>query len=180
MRIDNAFEIPLPPDSAWAILLHVPQTAACFPGASDIEETGPDQYRGRVTVKLGPLVMVFSGNLRLAERDDAAMRAVVNATWSETRGRGNAVTATRFSLQAQDGGTRVVMASDLQLAGQIAQYGRGTGMIAGVSAQLIDTFAQNLRDRIAAAQRGESGSAQTAEISGLSLIVKALGNRLKS
>jgi uncharacterized protein len=177
MRIDNHFDIPLPPDAAWTILMQAQHTAACFPGASDIRETGPDQYTGRVTVKLGPLAMLFTGNLRFAERDDASRAAVVNATWSETRGRGNAVTATRFTLHAEGEGTRVAMQTDLQLAGQIAQYGRGTGMIAGISAQLIDTFAQNLRRRIEAGD--QAGGARPAEISGLSLIAKALGSRLK-
>lgn len=177
MRIDNTFDIPLPPDAAWAILMQAQHTAACFPGASDIRETGPDQYSGRITVKLGPLAMLFAGHLRFAERDDAARSAVVNATWNETRGRGNAVTATRFTLHAKGEGTRVTMQTELQLAGQIAQYGRGTGMIAGVSAQLIETFAQNLRRRIEAARRGDADAVQTAEISGLSLIVKALVSR---
>ena len=61
MDIENQFDLPLPPAAAWPILMDVPRTAACFPGASHIEQTGTDQYKGRVTVKLGPLTMVFAG-----------------------------------------------------------------------------------------------------------------------
>ena len=128
--------------------MNVAQTAACFPGASMIEQISADHYKGRVTVKLGPLTMVFSGNLRIEDRDDATHSATIKANWTETKGRGNANTVTRFAMREQDGGTRVSLHSDLQLAGQVEQYGRGVGMISAISAQLISTFAENLRARI--------------------------------
>jgi len=184
MQIQNHFDIPIPPAASWPILMNVPDTAACFPGVSHIEQTGDDQYKGRVTVKLGPLAMVFAGNLRIEDRDDAAHGAVIKAAWSETKGRGNANTITRFALSEteQDGGTRVTLTSDLQLAGQVAQYGRGVGMISAISEQLIATFALNLRARIQAVEAGGSAPAETQvtpEISGLTLMAKALGSRLK-
>lgn len=180
MQIDNSFVIPLPPAATWAILMQVPETAACFPGASEIESAAPDQYRGKVTVKLGPAAMVFAGTLTLEDRDDSAMSARVKASWKETKGRGNAVTSTRFSLQPEVGGTRISMQTDLQLAGQVAQYGRGTGMIADLSAVMIAKFADNLRLRLEAAQQGEAGSAgHGTSVSGIGLVLQALGNKLK-
>ncbi len=181
MQIQNHFDIPIPPAAAWPILMNVPDTAACFPGASNIEPTSDDQFKGRVTVKLGPLTMVFAGNLRIEDRDDAAHGAVIKAAWSETKGRGNANTVTRFALSEQDGGTRVTLTSDLQLAGQVAQYGRGVGTISASSEQLIATFAGNLRARIEAVEVGgfPAEAPAAGEISGLSLMAKALGSRLK-
>jgi uncharacterized protein len=179
MQIENQFDIPLPPASAWPILMDVPQTAACFPGTSLIECVNESHYKGRVTVKLGPLTMLFAGNLHIEARDDSAHSAVIKAAWSETKGRGNANTVTRFALQTQGDGTRVRLQSDLQLAGQVAQYGRGIGMITAISTQLIATFADNLRERIQGAGAGKT--AQTVrEISALKLVGKALGSRLKS
>jgi len=180
MQIDNSFAIPLPPEAAWAILMKVAETAACFPGASDIEATGTDQYRGKVTVKLGPAAMVFAGSLKLENRDDAEMSARVKADWRETKGRGNAITSTRFVLQPDGEGTQVTMQTELQLAGQVAQYGRGTGMIADLSSVMISKFAGNLRLRLEAAQQGNAGSAgQGTSVSGLNLVLQALGNKLK-
>ena len=85
-------------------------------------------------------------------------------------------------MQEQSDGTRVVMHSDLQLAGQVAQYGRGVGMISAISAQLISTFAENLRARIQAIGAGGTTPPEpkaAVEISGLTVIAKAFGNRLK-
>ena len=74
------------------------------------------------------------------------------------------------------------MTSDLQLAGQVAQYGRGAGMISAISAQLIATFAENLRARIQAVDADGAVPPATkaaSEISGITLLAKAWGNRLK-
>ena len=181
MQIENQFEIPLPPALAWKIVMNIPQTAACFPGAGMVEPIDADHYKGRVTVKLGPLTMVFAGNLRIEERDDAAQKAAVRANWNETKGRGSAITVTRFALREQGDGTLVTVHSDLQLAGQVAQYGRGAGLISEISAQLISTFAQNLRARIQELEvdGATPEPAPTGEISGLTVLAKALGNRLK-
>jgi len=180
MQIDNAFVIPLPPAAAWTILMNVAETAACFPGASEIEADGADRYRGKVTVKLGPAAMIFAGSLTLADRDDDALGARVEANWRETKGRGNALTRTRFALAPDGEGTRVTMQTDLQLAGQVAQYGRGSGMLAELSAVMISKFADNLRVRLEAAQQGDAGSAgQGTNVSGFGLVLQALGNKLK-
>ena len=64
MQIKNDFEVPLPPPSAWSLLMNVPLTAACFPGAELVDSIDEDHYKGRVTVKLGPVTMVFADNLR--------------------------------------------------------------------------------------------------------------------
>ena len=182
MQLENQFELPLPPATAWPILMNVAQTAACFPGAGSIEQISADRYKGLVTVKLGPLVMIFTGNLRIEDRNDVAYSATVRAHWTESKGRGNAVTVTRFALMEQDNSTCVAIKSDLQLAGQVAQYGRGVGMIAEISAQLVSTFAVNLRRRIQAADADGTVPAEShaaPEISGLTLMAKALGSRLK-
>lgn len=175
MQIQNRFEVPIPPDDAWPFLMDLGAIVPCFPGAELVEKIDDDHYRGRVTVKLGPLTMVFNGKLNIESRDEAARSGTVKAAWTEAKGRGNAISVTRFSMHEHGGGTRVEIASDIQLAGQVAQYGRGAGMIADISTQLVDKFAQNLRATIDSVALDP----KNAEISGLSLASRALLNRLK-
>ena len=175
MQIQNRFEVPVPPGEAWVFLLDVAATVPCFPGAELIEQIDADNYRGRVTVKLGPLTMVFNGRLQLEARDDAAYSGTVKAAWTEARGRGNATTVTRFAMAAHDKSTQVTIDSDVQLAGQVAQYGRGAGMIADISAQLVDQFAANLRARL----NEIALDPKDTRISGLTLASRALLKRLK-
>jgi carbon monoxide dehydrogenase subunit G len=173
VQIQNDFDVPMAPPEAWAFLMDIPATVPCFPGAELVESIDESNYRGRITVKLGPLAMVFNGKLRIEERDDEARRAIVKATWTEAKGRGNANTVTRFALTDADGGTRVALQTDVQLAGQVAQYGRGTGMISDISQQLIGKFAANLRARL------NETALEHADIPGLTLASRALLNRFK-
>jgi len=155
--------------------MNIASTVKCFPGADLVEQIDEQNYKGRVTVKLGPLTMIFNGKLRIESRDDEARTGVVRATWTEAKGRGHATSVARFSMREHDDGTIVDIDSDIQLAGQVAQYGRGTGMIADISAQLVEKFAHNLRATIDAVALDP----KNAEISGLTLASRALLNRLK-
>jgi carbon monoxide dehydrogenase subunit G len=175
VQIRNRFQVPIPPDAAWPFLMDLESVVPCFPGAELVEKIDDDNYRGRVTVKLGPLAMVFNGKVSVESRDEAARAGTVKAAWTEAKGRGNATSVTRFSMHEEGGGTAIEIDSDIQLAGQVAQYGRGAGMIADISSQLIDKFAQNLRATIDSVALDP----KNAEISGLTLASRALLNRLK-
>ena len=182
MHIRNRFEVPMPPARAWAFLMNLHSTVPCFPGAELVEQVDDENFRGRVTVKLGPVSMVFNGKIRIEGRDEAEHAATVKATWTESRGRGNAVTVTRFALRADGAGTAVDVETDVQLAGQVAQYGRGVGVISEISAQLISKFAENLRNAIEKDEAGADAGLEhdsRSEISGLGLLGRALLNRAK-
>jgi carbon monoxide dehydrogenase subunit G len=163
----------MPCAEAWPFLMDVPATVPCFPGAELVEQLDHENYTGRVTVKLGPVTMVFNGKLRIGERNDEAHAGIVTASWTEARGRGNANTITRFAMSDHDRTARVELDTEVQLAGQVAQYGRGQTMIADISSQLVSKFADNLRARI------NESAMEHRDISGLSLASRALLNRMK-
>jgi carbon monoxide dehydrogenase subunit G len=173
VQIRNCFEVPASLHEAWDFLLDIPSTIACFPGAELTETIDAENCRGRVTVKLGPLAMVFAGRLHVEAGNSSTRSGSVRATWTEAKGRGNANTLTRFVMVGFDAGTRVDLETDLVLAGQIAQYGRGTGMISGIASDLIGRFADNLRAKLRAKPLEHT------EISGLSLASRALLGRSK-
>jgi tripartite-type tricarboxylate transporter receptor subunit TctC/carbon monoxide dehydrogenase subunit G len=148
MQIENRFEVPLSPAAAWTFLMDIESTVRCFPGAELVGKVDNDRYKGRMTMKLGPLTMVFLGDVRFEGNDAASRSGRMKATWTEAKGRGNAITVTRFGMQEAAGGSAVALHTDVQLAGQVAQYGRGAGMIAEICSQLISQFSENVRARM--------------------------------
>jgi uncharacterized protein len=173
VKIQNRFDVPMAPGEAWSFLMDIPATVPCFPGAELVDQLDRDNYTGRVTVKLGPLTMVFNGRLHIEDRNDEAHSGMLKANWTEAKARGNANSVTRFAMNECEGGTRVELDTEVQLAGQVAQYGRGAGMIADISAQLVSRFAENLRARI------NESAMEHSEISGLTLASRALLNRMR-
>lgn len=138
------FEVPLPPDQAWSVLLDIPRIAPCMPGAELMEVVDDATYKGKVSVRLGPVALAFAGTARFEETDASARRARVAAQGTDTKGRGGASANVTFRLEPVGSQTRVLVDTNLNLSGSVAQYGRGTGMIQGVATQLIGQFARNL------------------------------------
>jgi carbon monoxide dehydrogenase subunit G len=150
--------------------MDVPRTAAAFPGATDITQIAPDQYQGKVTVKLGPLTMVFAGKLEVTARDDSARTAAIKAQWREVKGRGNVVTVTHFALLPHERGSEARLSTDMQLVGQVAQYGRAAGVLQALSSELIKQFALRLSESLVTGVAPAPAKA----ISGLALATSAL------
>ena len=176
MKIENTFIVPMPVEQAWPLLLDVPTIAPCLPGAELTEVVGPQQFRGRALVKVGPVALAFEGEAQIVDIDDAAKTARVIAKGSDKKGRGNASATVEFALAEHPEGARVNVTTDLSLTGAVAQYGRGAGLIKAIADQLIGQFAANLDValRSASGEEGLQASAGGKPISGLRLVGSAL------
>jgi uncharacterized protein len=67
----------------------------------------------------------------------------------DAKGRGGANATANFRLEPSTAGSIVLIDTDLNLSGSVAQYGRGAGMIQTIAAQLINQFAKTLEKQIA-------------------------------
>jgi uncharacterized protein len=159
MQISNAFEVPLPPQQAWAFLLDIRRIAPCMPGAELTEVVDESTYKGKVSVRLGPVALTFSGTAKFEETDHEQHRARVKAQGSDLKGRGGASAIVQFRLEPIADGTKVLIDTDLNLSGAVAQYGRASGMIQNVASQIIGQFATALRAEIAQSQATPAAAA---------------------
>jgi carbon monoxide dehydrogenase subunit G len=188
MKIENTFRVDLPPDEAWRVLLDIPALVPCMPGAELIAVEGERTYRGQMKLKLGPVAVAFQGRAEIVEVDEAGRSVRARASGTETKGRGNASADVAFRLSPEGTGSRVDVATDVNLAGAVAQYGRAQGVIAGVAQVLVDQFAANLAARLAAERPASGHAAQGASaaalppparsLSVLSLLVAYIRGRL--
>jgi len=187
MEFDNSFEVPLPPEQAWKLLLDIERIAPCMPGAELTEVVGKDSYKGRIGVRLGPVALTFAGIVRFDAIDDAAHTARVSAQGTDAKGRGGANAASEFRLEPAGGGSKVLVHTNLTLSGAVAQYGRGVGIIQATAAQLMKEFAKSLREQLAregtaapvaaaaaASVTPASAAAPARPISGFALLAKGI------
>jgi carbon monoxide dehydrogenase subunit G len=150
MKFDNEFELPLPPGKAWAYLLDVPRIAPCMPGAELTEVESERSFKGKVSVRLGPVALSFSGRAVIEDIDNDNHAARIKAQGLDAKGRGGASAMVDFKVEPAAGGSRIVIATDLTLSGSVAQYGRGAGVIREVASQLTAQFARSLSQQYAA------------------------------
>lgn len=164
MKFTNRFHVPLPLPEAWKLMLDVPRILPCLPGARLLEVLSDKLYKGSVAVKLGPVKLSFDGQAELVRVDEQAHVAWLKGAGMDAKGRGGAQSEFSFSLQAAGSGTDVTVHTQLQLTGAIAQYGRGSGMIAEVATQLLRQFEQNLSEMLLDERLDASAAAASAAL----------------
>jgi uncharacterized protein len=141
MELVHEFTVTVPVEQAWDVLTDVARIAPCMPGA---ELTGVDggTYHGQVKIKVGPITAQYKGTASFAEKDEAARRVVLKASGRDTRGQGTASATVTAAMAEEAGSTTVSIVTDLSVSGRVAQFGRG--VMADVSARLLDQFVHNL------------------------------------
>jgi carbon monoxide dehydrogenase subunit G len=149
MEFDNSFEVPLPPDQAWPVLMDIRGIAPCMPGAQLTEVVDDKTYKGNIGVRLGPVALTFAGTVVFEEIDQANHTARVRAQGNDAKGRGSAQAHATFRLEPSLAGSKVLVHTNLTLSGAVAQYGRGVGMIQATASALMRQFADNLKTRLA-------------------------------
>jgi hypothetical protein len=161
MEFDNAFTVPLPPRDAWKVLLDIPRIAPCMPGAELTEVIDERTYKGKVSVRLGPVALTFAGTVKFEEIDEPGLSARAKGQGTDAKGRGGASATVHFRLEPAAEGARVLVHTDLALSGAVAQYGRGAGMIKDLASHLIGQFADCLRRKLAESGVAAAPSAAT-------------------
>jgi carbon monoxide dehydrogenase subunit G len=179
MKLENSFEVPGSPETAWELLLDVPRVVPCMPGAELTEVVDDSNWKAKMSVKLGPISLTFATDVERTEVDEAARRVLLSASGREVRGRGQARATVESSLAASNGGTRVDIVTDLHLTGPAAQYGRG--IVADVSEQLVGRFADCLRAQLGGEpEQAEAAVAEASKpVSGLRLALAALWRAIR-
>ncbi|HEY7282437.1 MAG TPA: SRPBCC family protein [Actinomycetota bacterium] len=160
--IENDFEVPAPVDTVWNYVLDVERIAPCMPGATLTEAIDEDNFKGKVTIKLGPVSLSFAGTVTVVERDAGEHRVEIKASGMEQRGKGSATALiTAWVEPAGATTTKVRFKQDITVSGAVAQFSRG--MMQDVSAKLTKQFADCLKTNITAEQEALTAAAPAGE-----------------
>ena len=145
MKIENEFTVEAPIQQAWDTLLDLERVTPCLPGAALTEASG-DEYKGTMTIRLGPVTQKYNGTVRFEETDEEARRAVLKADGKDARGQGTASATITSTMSEENGGTKVRVETDMNVTGRAAQFGRGVQQ--DVATKLINQFAECLEKEI--------------------------------
>ncbi|TBL33851.1 carbon monoxide dehydrogenase, partial [Verrucosispora sp. SN26_14.1] len=159
MKLNNDFVVNIPIDRAWAVLTDLEGIAPCMPGARLTGVDG-DVHKGKVKVKVGPVISEFAGTAQFVEKDDAAYRAVIDAKGRDARSAANAAAVVTAALRPDGDRTLVSVDTDLRISGKLAQF--GSGMIKEVSGKLLAQFVTNLEAKLAAEEADTAAPATEA------------------
>ncbi len=143
IRLENRFVVPAPPEVTWTLLHDVPRIVPCVPGAELVEVVGPNAWKARMSVNVGPIGLQFDADVeRTHGADDRSI--VIIAKAREARGKGGAQATVHSSLApGEDGSTNVVLVTEVTFDGAVAEVAVGP-VVSDIARQLTRRFADCL------------------------------------
>ncbi|MFM7718557.1 MAG: SRPBCC family protein [Actinomycetota bacterium] len=175
MLIENEFTVEATPEQTWAFLLDVEKVVPCMPGAELTETVDERNWKGKVSIKFGPVGLAFAGTVEMVSRDDAAKKVQLSAKGMEQKGKGAAsATVTSWVEPAGANASTVKTQADITMTGAVAQLSRG--LLPEVSKRLTAEFADRLKAAMTGAAMPEGAGDNS--INALGLGVKAVGGAI--
>jgi uncharacterized protein len=138
VELDHTFSTGKPTDYNWEAINDLDRLIPCVEGGKVIERQSPDEAKAEIVVKMGAMSMTFRGTVVVAERDEAAHRALLRIKSKDTGGQGYANADVAFTLN--DGGGTIHTSA--QISGKAASMGEG--VVQTVLDALINDFTQKL------------------------------------
>lgn len=131
-------------EELWAALNDPDVLARCIPGCNAMRETGPDQYRVEMQLKVAAVGGTFEGNIALSDKDaPRSCRIAVDGSGTLGHGKG----AAKFELGAgEDGMSRLSYEGTGEVGGLVA--GVGQRILSSVSKHLIKRFFTTLKGEL--------------------------------
>lgn len=136
--LDHSFAVGTSVDQTYAGIIDLERVIPLVQGGTVNERTGPGSVNAQILVRMGAMSMTFKGSVEVAEKDEAAHRAVLRVRSKEEGGNGYANADVTFALG--DGGGK--LHTHAQISGKAASMGEG--VVAGVLDALITDFTGKL------------------------------------
>jgi carbon monoxide dehydrogenase subunit G len=174
LRIEKTFQVKEPVEKVWGFLSDPRKVAVCVPGAQITEQVDEKTYTGAISVKVGPSVTDYKGEVQIVRQDNQNHEIEILGKGQDVRGRGSASMKMTGKLRTlDDGGTEVTSISELNVVGILAQM--GSRVISEVSNIMFGEFTKNFQARLAqpADESETAAEAATKPISATSLAWQA-------
>jgi uncharacterized protein len=141
VEIKQNFVVSQPLPAVWDFFHDIPSVAQCLPGAEFLGIKDDGAISGKVSAKVGPFQASFEGEAKV-KYDDSARKVEFDGKGVDRKGASRGKMSMLCSLTAEGEATRVDVVADVQLSGNIAQFGR-TGLLTEIANQLVAEFVRN-------------------------------------
>jgi carbon monoxide dehydrogenase subunit G len=160
-RIEKTFQVKEPVEKVWSFLSDPRRVAVCVPGAQITEQVDEKTYKGAISVKVGPSVTDYKGEVQILRLDSQNHEIEILGKGQDVRGRGSASMKMTGKLRAlESGGTEVTSISELNVVGILAQM--GSRVISEVSNIMFAEFTKNFQAHLEHPGDASAGTAEAA------------------
>lgn len=146
MDISKTFLVAAPQAQVWEFITSAEKVATCLPGVDQVSVEGPGQYKGVMTIKVGPIKTSVKADVE--EMEQRPPEFAVYAIKGEEGGRASRLSAeARLALTAQSAEqTEVMFTSSVVIVGRLGKFAGGVmdKLADSMSEQFIREFRMQL------------------------------------
>jgi hypothetical protein len=151
MKLEGTHKIEAPRDRIFAALVDPAVLQKCIPGCEQMEKTGDNQYKAKLTAGVGPVKGVFTATISLQEIVAPEHYKLV----VEGKGQPGFVKGSgELNLKDADDGTEIQYTGEVNVGGLIASVGQR--MIQATANMLAARFFKSLEAETAAGNPASS------------------------
>jgi hypothetical protein len=170
MKVELKKSVPMPasPDAVWKFVQNIEAVAGCMPGGKITERLSDSNYKGAVTVRVGPATLSFKGDIQVLDVDAAAKSLRIVGKGSDSTGSSSATMEMSARVAATgDGRSTLEGTSVVTVTGKAVTF--GGRMMNAVAEQIIEKFAANLAQQVGSAPGPAGAAAGASELNALEL-----------
>ncbi len=175
MKVELKKSVPMPasPDAVWKFVQNIEAVAGCMPGGKITERVSDSNYKGTVTVRVGPATLSFKGDIQVLDVDAAAKSLRIVGKGSDSTGSSSATMEMSARVAPSgDGRSTLEGTSVVTVTGKAVTF--GGRMMNAVADQIIEKFAANLAQQVGSTA-GPAGAVAPASASELNALELAWG-----
>lgn len=130
-------------DSVWKFINDPYKMVACAPGAELTEQVDADNFKGKISIKIGPITTKYEGLAKIEERNKETGNMRLVGSGTDTGGQGSASMTLSGTVEKLDEHTTNLHTSmKVSITGKVAQL--GSRMIKAVNQEMFKKFKNNL------------------------------------
>ena len=98
VKADKKFQDNADIDSVLRVLTNPEKIVVCVPGARLTETIDEDHFKGKVTIKIGPMTANFNGDVEFRRRDCSTYELSMEGKGADISGKGGATMNMELSI----------------------------------------------------------------------------------
>lgn len=146
-KIDKQFDVEQDIDLVWKFISNPHKVVTCVPGAKITEQVDDQNYKGAVSLKIGPVTTSYKGDVKIERLEEDKYEMEIHGKGTDTKGKGSAGMVLLGTLKKKEGGgTEIANAMEITITGKLAQF--GSRMIMDVTNQVFGQFIDGVKKKL--------------------------------
>ena len=145
VKAEKNLKLNQDPDMIWKCMIDPSFMVKSVPGAELTEQLDERNFKGKISIKIGPVTAKFNGEAEFTKLEEADYELIMEGKGLDTSGKGGANMTMNIKLSTlEEGGTEMQSSMSLSITGRLAQF--GARMIVAVNNKMFDQWATSFTE----------------------------------